>query len=478
MRTVREVPRATMSVPSVTFVIPCYNHGRFVADAVRSCLAQQSADVRVIIINDGSTDGSTPDACDRCTALSPTRVAVVHQKNKGLSAARNVGAAEASRRGGDWAAQYLTFLDADDWIEPTFVTKLHAALVKAGDHEHALIEQHCLRAVAHTVPRMLAAARTDASAGTPENGHAGAVLLSPPQSASSSGGPSLVDASATDLNVPGRVSHAYCQERLVELHQMIWAVPDWDPRLMLVTNLHPVTTLIRRECFEAVGGFDESMHEGYEDWDLWLKFVERGWRGVRVREPLFIWRRHSPTTMIVEAGKRHERLFAQLVTNHLRLYLRHGPELLVLSNRLLRQSDANWLDESGEAIVVRDTRNWAQSLALERDAARNEIGVLHAARLADEAAFRARELQLSSQIDAEHARLMQVSGERGQVLGRLDAYSSELAEAKRRISALERKPAVRASHALHRLLDRLPGPIRGTIKAVARRAVRVLPNSS
>ncbi|MGE3108497.1 MAG: glycosyltransferase family 2 protein [Phycisphaerales bacterium] len=459
-----------MSVPRVTVVIPCYNHGRYVADAVRSCVSQESAEVRVVIVNDGSNDGSTPGACDRCVELAPGRVVVVHQKNRGLSAARNAGALEAKRRGGEWAGEYLTFLDADDWIEPTFVSKLHAAMVRASQESEETVRGKCLLPVARNAAELMAAARAQSARAASENGHGGGATAVVAEAAGEGEPVELVDEwSFDDVQVPGRASHAYCQERLVELHQMTWAVPEWDAKLMLVTNLHPVTTLIRRECFEAVGGFDETMNEGYEDWDLWLKFVERGWRGVRVREPLFIWRRHSETTMIVEAGKRHERLYGQLVTNHLRLYLRHGPELMVLSNRLLRQSDANWLDETGEAIVVRDTRNWAQSLAIERDAARNEIGVLQAARQADAAALEAERRQ-------RHTLLEQLTGEQGRAATMLNAYAAELAEAKRTIAMYERKPVVRLSRAAHRVVDRMPRPIGGTIRACLRLAKRLIPS--
>ncbi len=78
--------------------------------------------------------------------------------------------------------------------------------------------------------------------------------------------------------------------------------------LLLVTNLHPVTALIKRDHFERAGGFDESFKRGYEDWDLWLRFSERGWRGVRVREPLFNWRRHSENTLVMQATMRHAEL--------------------------------------------------------------------------------------------------------------------------------------------------------------------------
>src|SRR3954469_25977661 len=99
------------TLPGATIVIPCYNHGRFVSKAVQSALAQEGADIRVVVVDDGSTDGDTPKACDGCRA---ERVEVIHQPNRGLPAARNAGAA-GSR------SEFLVFLDADDWIEPGFV---------------------------------------------------------------------------------------------------------------------------------------------------------------------------------------------------------------------------------------------------------------------------------------------------------------------------------------------------------------------
>jgi glycosyltransferase involved in cell wall biosynthesis len=263
-------------LPAVTAIIPCFNHGRFVRRAVDSCLSQVDADVRVVVVDDGSSDDTTPAACDSCAVGREDRVRIIHQENRGLPAARNAGAHGAT-------SEFLVFLDADDWLEPTFVSKLAEAIRR-------------------------------------------------------------------DAGGEGEVSHAYCQERLVEKGTGIWRVPEWDPLLMLITNLHPVTALVRRECFEATGGFEESMRGGYEDWDLWIKFVERGWRGVRVREPLFVWRRHSHDTMIMNVIHNHESLFRGIMERHAEIYQRLGPELLVRMNVMMRRFDVNWLDESGDPI--------------------------------------------------------------------------------------------------------------------------------
>jgi glycosyltransferase involved in cell wall biosynthesis len=279
--------------PGLTsFVIPCFNHGRFVYEAALSCLNQADANVEVIVVDDGSDDGSTPAACDELEAKGAR---VIHQPNAGLPAARNTGAKLAT-------GEHLVFLDADDWIEPTFLATLHAAL----------------------------AADPDAS-------------------------------------------HAYCQERLTDLgNNVIWRVPEWDPILLLVTNLHPVTCLIRRDRFEAVGGFDETMTEGYEDWDLWLRFAERGWRGARWPEPLFNWRRHSRQTMIDDATARHEKLYRRLLENHHEFFDTHALDAAVRANAILRRTDAHWIDETGLPIeiqylhAVRDAYHASGAVALSR----------------------------------------------------------------------------------------------------------------
>ena len=76
----------------VSVVIPCYNQGAYLDEAVNSVLKQTCGDVEIIIVNDGSTDGETRRLL---SAYDRPRTQVIHTENKGLAAARNTGIAAA-----------------------------------------------------------------------------------------------------------------------------------------------------------------------------------------------------------------------------------------------------------------------------------------------------------------------------------------------------------------------------------------------
>ena len=96
------------TVPSVSVVIPCYNQGLFLAEAVRSVLAQGWPRLEIVVVNDGSTDDTA------AVAAGFPEVRCVTQENRGLSAARNRGLSECR---GD----LVIFLDADDRLLPSAI---------------------------------------------------------------------------------------------------------------------------------------------------------------------------------------------------------------------------------------------------------------------------------------------------------------------------------------------------------------------
>lgn len=103
----------------ISVIIPVYNGEKYIEKAVNSVLAQTVADWELVIVNDGSTDG-TRAILERCCARD-ARIHVHHQPNGGVSAARNAGIARAS-------GAYLAFLDADDEWYPDCLETFQRAL--------------------------------------------------------------------------------------------------------------------------------------------------------------------------------------------------------------------------------------------------------------------------------------------------------------------------------------------------------------
>lgn len=99
-------------------IIPVYNAEKYLADAVQSVLDQPFKGIDIVLVNDGSKDGSAA-LCDKLAARED-RIRVIHQENAGVSAARNAGIEAVLDRCAE--EDYIAFLDADDlWVADTFV---------------------------------------------------------------------------------------------------------------------------------------------------------------------------------------------------------------------------------------------------------------------------------------------------------------------------------------------------------------------
>ncbi len=108
-------------VPSrISVIMPCYNAASFVEEAVNCVMGQTYPDVELIVVDDGSTDGSV-DILQQLAAQHPSRLALLFQDRMGPYPARNLGLEHA--HGGR-----VAFLDADDYWTPDCLEKLCAAM--------------------------------------------------------------------------------------------------------------------------------------------------------------------------------------------------------------------------------------------------------------------------------------------------------------------------------------------------------------
>jgi glycosyltransferase involved in cell wall biosynthesis len=220
----------------ISVVIPCYNSGATLRQTLASVKAQTWTNFEIIVVDDGSTE---PNTCALLLALEG--IAVVHQPNSGLPAARNAGFRAA--RG-----EYLLPLDADDWLEPTALAGMMDALRSAA--------------------------------------HASFVFC--------------------DLQLEG--------EALGVLQKQY----NFFEQLFL--NQLPYCLLMPKRLWSEAGGYDESMREGYEDWEFTIRLGTLGYYGQRVAQPLFHYRVSSSGMLISKSNRLHVRLWSEIQARHKLIY--------------------------------------------------------------------------------------------------------------------------------------------------------------
>lgn len=104
----------------ISVVMPCHNAAPYVSEAIASVLGQRYPQVELIVVDDGSTDGST-EILQGLAAESPERITLIYQNRAGPFAARNAALARAN-------GNYIAFLDADDAWHPDALRLMHDAL--------------------------------------------------------------------------------------------------------------------------------------------------------------------------------------------------------------------------------------------------------------------------------------------------------------------------------------------------------------
>ncbi len=102
--------------PLISIIIPVYNVEQYLDYCIQSVLSQDYTNLEIILIDDGSTD-SSGQKCDEY-ADRDQRVKVIHQKNGGLSSARNTGLKEMT-------GEYFSFIDSDDYVRTDYISRMY-----------------------------------------------------------------------------------------------------------------------------------------------------------------------------------------------------------------------------------------------------------------------------------------------------------------------------------------------------------------
>lgn len=106
--------QAIMSTPLVSIIVPVYNTEKYISECLHSLIQQSYTHIEIIAVDDGSTDNSLKILND--ISAKDKRLKVFSQPNQGVSAARNLALNKAT-------GEYIMFVDADDWIDPSTIAK-------------------------------------------------------------------------------------------------------------------------------------------------------------------------------------------------------------------------------------------------------------------------------------------------------------------------------------------------------------------
>lgn len=220
----------------VSVVIPTFNRAAIVTRAIDSALVQTYGDIEVIVVDDGSSDG-TRDV----VASYGGRVRYFYQQNAGVSAARNAGLRNV--RG-----EYVAFLDSDDAWKPWRIEAQVAALTR---HPEAGLAWTDMTAV-------------DDSGRVIDERHLRVMYAAH--------GRVNINERMPRVDTVGSLSGAIpCELEGAEVR-----IGDLFNEILLGNLLHTSTVLVRREWIERVGGFDSTFARAGEDYELYVRLCSVG----------------------------------------------------------------------------------------------------------------------------------------------------------------------------------------------------------
>lgn len=259
----------------LTIIIPCFNDGQFIREALASAEACLEPIYEIIVVNDGSTD---PFTCQVLEDLKKSGYRVVDQSNQGLAAARNTGIKLA-------LGEYILPLDSDNRIRAEYIRKGIEILDKSPD----------VAVVYSDVERF--------------------------------------GEKIKDLKEIPTFNLTYDEVSFADGFRAVQKVPDFDLSLLINHNYIDACAVFRKSVWEECGPYDVNMPFGcYEDWDLWLSIAKKGYRFCHIPEVLFEYRVRRVSLSTAARSKerskivckyiaaKHAALFPKEYRNYFKLY--------------------------------------------------------------------------------------------------------------------------------------------------------------
>ncbi|WP_082420489.1 glycosyltransferase [Paenibacillus sp. A3] len=137
----------------------------------------------------------------------------------------------------------------------------------------------------------------------------------------------------------------------------IWKTPEFDPNLLLISNLCVASSLFRHDAFDQIGGYKEDMTFGFEDWDFWIYMVENGWKGKCIPEPLFFYRKHQES-MLSNSQKNRSYLIEKLVEHHYTSYQKSLSYVVVEKDKMFFDAHMSNYYNFSELNSIKGSKAW------------------------------------------------------------------------------------------------------------------------
>lgn len=242
----------------VSVIIPCYNTGEYLEEAIQSVFQSSFQDFEIIVVNDGSTEEATLSVL---SSIDYPFTRLIHQENGGLASARNSGVKLSS---GD----LLFFLDSDN-------------RARKGYFEKALevFESHPNVGVVYAKP--------------------------------------VFFGESTDPRFESR---------------------NFNFEALLAGNYIDACAFVRREAFEAIGGFDESRElKISEDWEFWIRLAQTSWRFHFLDEELFYYRIRKDSMIGEQDQKKIETTLNYIGKKHGFVFHRHYRKYFKVVKKIEKQ---------------------------------------------------------------------------------------------------------------------------------------------
>lgn len=116
----------------------------------------------------------------------------------------------------------------------------------------------------------------------------------------------------------------YCEAEYFGTKSGKWNLPDYEDTSFLYNNCIFCSSMFRKTDFVAAGGYKENMKYGWEDWDLWLSFIEKGLKPYKIPEILFFYRQHDGNGITKKVAQNYGVAQLQIIGNHADLYLNNS----------------------------------------------------------------------------------------------------------------------------------------------------------